>query len=157
MGMKSNRRKRKYAVDVPDPEAGGATAAADPAQTAPPLAVRITSHGKTSGYVRHINTVLEEAPLRLHAEGAAVCKLVTVVETVKRSGHAGLTASLAVGDGKRGKLPLPAPDSAEEANKRTRGMYGRKLEAQPPPAPAADDDGAASTDGVWMEATLRIA
>ncbi|KAJ2695945.1 hypothetical protein H4R19_005792, partial [Coemansia spiralis] len=95
--------------------------------------------------------------LRLRAAGAAVSKLVTVVEVVKRSGHAGLTASFAVGDGSRSKPP-PQPDCSDEANKRTRGMYGRKLEACPPaPTPAAADDGVASAGDVWMEATLCLA
>ncbi|KAJ2260205.1 hypothetical protein GGI01_003139, partial [Coemansia sp. RSA 376] len=60
--------------------------------------------------------------------GAAVGKLVTVLEIVKRSGHTGLTQSLTIGDSanspctRRTKVP-----NAESAESSARGMYSTTL------------------------------
>ncbi|KAJ2779929.1 hypothetical protein H4R18_003744 [Coemansia javaensis] len=157
------RRKRKQHV-VDD----GAGTDKQTRETAVAV-VRITSHGKTGAYAKHVEAALGRSAVRLCARGSAVCKLTTVVEIVKRSARPGLLeVDIAVGAGQgkhgqpqgRGGEAATAPD--DRPCKRTRGMYGSRLDVQPPaPADAESADAAGGSAGpawtrdVWMEATLR--
>ncbi|KAJ2660773.1 hypothetical protein IWW48_002756 [Coemansia sp. RSA 1200] len=65
------------------------------------LDVRIKQHGKISNYVEFITSRLETGDvdrLYVYAEGAAVSKLVTVVEIVKRKNQGKYSQQAAVGD-----------------------------------------------------------
>ncbi|KAJ2214552.1 hypothetical protein EV179_002957 [Coemansia sp. RSA 487] len=65
------------------------------------LDVRIRSHGKISNYVEFISSILQKGDmdrLYVYAEGAAVSKLTTVVEIVKRKSLVKFSQHVTVGD-----------------------------------------------------------
>ncbi|KAJ1944837.1 hypothetical protein GGF37_002002, partial [Kickxella alabastrina] len=81
------QRKRKYVVDFSKLDSDeNVIHTADKSELT--LDMRITRQGKISNYAGHINKTFNESPqtvIYLYAEGAAVPKLISVIEIVKRS------------------------------------------------------------------------
>ncbi|KAJ2853980.1 hypothetical protein FB639_006447, partial [Coemansia asiatica] len=91
--MKSKQRKRKFVVGLSandsDRSSEDNRTASKPKMTETDvLDMRITTHGKISLYAGHIISELgknSNKTVYLYAEGAAIAKLVTVLEIVKRN------------------------------------------------------------------------
>ncbi|KAJ2862087.1 hypothetical protein GGH94_004504 [Coemansia aciculifera] len=167
--MKNRQKKSKYVVSAESIAEQATSASVGVSEVAD---IRITTHGKIRNYAEYINGSLQTQPKRtlfIYAQGAAVSKLVTVLEIVKRAGHTGLTQSLTIGDSvnspcvRRTKVP-----SAESAESSARGMYSINLSkafSQDPPTEAATSDTPESEPLAetkqpgesWMQAELRIA
>ncbi|KAJ2454422.1 hypothetical protein EV183_001548 [Coemansia sp. RSA 2336] len=159
--MKNKNRKRKFVVDLPDSENERPTELKDSANSD----VRITTHGKIRGYVQFINGKLGQkpkAPLKLFAEDAAICKLTTVLEIVKRSEHAGLSVSISIGDqlnNPRKQTQAPSPtDTKQQAKYVATGLYQKKPAREPQRHPDKSAEPADKPLGdVWMQALLTVA
>ncbi|KAJ2492559.1 hypothetical protein IWW37_001314 [Coemansia sp. RSA 2050] len=167
--MKNRQKKSKYVVSV-DSAAEQATPAT--VSTSDATDVRITTHGKIRNYAEYINGSLQAEPKRplfIYAQGAAVCKLVTVLEIVKRAGHTGLAQSLTIGDSVDSPCVRRAKTSSTEpAESCARGMYSSALskafsqapstEAMASDAPTSEPTAEAKQSGEpWMQVELRAA
>ncbi|KAJ2688373.1 hypothetical protein IWW39_002266 [Coemansia spiralis] len=167
--MKNRQKKSKYAVSV-DSAAEQATSAT--ASTGDTTDIRITTHGKIRNYAEYINGSLQAQPKRslfIYAQGAAICKLVTVLEIVKRDGHTGLTQSLTIGDSVDSPCARRAKNmGAESTESCARGMYSSALskafsqtpstEAIVNDAPKSEPVAEAKQPGEpWMLVELRCA